>query len=155
MANPSIEGQRHTESQSGSSFKQGTSEAVQAAKEAAREAGRGVVGQAQQAASTAYQKASDTVSAAGKRADSALSAAASGMHSIADTIREKASSEGMTGAASRAVSESIDSGARYLENEGISGIGRDLTDLIRRNPFPAVIAGLCLGYWLGRANSRR
>jgi hypothetical protein len=151
MANPNTE----KLSEIGTAFKQGVSQTAETAKQAALETSRSIVDQAQQTASSVYQKAGEALTAAEKKAESAVATTADQMHSVASTIREKVPSEGIPGRASRRVSDSLDSGARYLEKEGLTGIGRDLTDFVRRNPFPAVLAGVCAGYWLARVTHRQ
>ena len=38
----------------------------------------------------------------------------------------------------------------HLEEQGLSGMAEDLTGLIRRNPIPAMLIGIGLGYLLAR-----
>ena len=48
---------------------------------------------------------------------------------------------------------SLSSRFRYLREEGLSGLASDLTDMIRRNPIPALLIGLGVGFLLARALS--
>jgi hypothetical protein len=48
------------------------------------------------------------------------------------------------------VAETLESGGRYLKEEGLEGMAEDLTDLIRKNPIPAVLMGIGLGFLLAR-----
>jgi hypothetical protein len=73
------------------------------------------------------------------------------MQSLAGTIREKAPQEGMMGHAASSVAGALESGGRYLQEEGLSGMGRDISSLIRRNPIPAVLIGVGIGYLIARA----
>jgi hypothetical protein len=73
------------------------------------------------------------------------------MKSLAGTIREKAPHGGFVGQASSTVAETLERGGRYLEEQGLSGIGDDLTNLIRRNPIPALLVGIGVGFLLARA----
>ena len=41
----------------------------------------------------------------------------------------------------------------HLEDHQLSGIANDLTDMIRRNPVPALLVGIGIGYLLARATS--
>jgi hypothetical protein len=86
----------------------------------------------------------------GKKADDLASSAGAGIKSFGESISQKAPHEGMLGSASQAVASTIKEGGRYLEEAGLSGIGEDLTQLIRRNPVPAVLVGIGLGFLLGR-----
>ena len=73
---------------------------------------------------------------------------------LAGTVREKLPHEGMVGTASGYVADALESGGRYLQQEGFSGMADDLTNLIRRNPIPALLFGIGLGYLLARSTSR-
>jgi len=90
----------------------------------------------------------------GDRAEQATAAAGRGMQSVAETIRENAPSGGMLGSAAQAVSSTFERGGRYLENEGLGGVGSDLTSAIRNNPVPALLVAVGVGFLLARALSR-
>ena len=78
------------------------------------------------------------------------------MKSLAGTIRDKAPGSGMMGNAASTVADTLESGGRYLQEQGLSGIGEDLTNLIRRNPFPALLVGIGVGYLIeGRISTHR
>lgn len=102
-------------------------------------------------ASNVGHKVSDVASGAGKKADSAVSAAGRGMESFADTVRDRGPQSGMMGKATSAVADTLDNAGEYLESHGLSGIAGDLTDLVRRNPIPALLIGIGVGYLLARA----
>jgi hypothetical protein len=102
-------------------------------------------------ASTVAQKAGDAASYAGRKAEDAASGLGSGMKSLAGTIREHTPDKGMLGSATSAVADTLESGGRYLQEHGLSGIGDDMTNLIRRNPIPAVLVGIGIGFLLARA----
>ncbi len=101
-------------------------------------------------ASSATQSASDLASAAGQRAREATSSVASGIQSAAHTLRQNLPHEGMMGRASSAVADTLESSGRYLQEEGFSGMMEDLSGVIRRNPIPAVLVGIGVGFLLGR-----
>jgi hypothetical protein len=109
-----------------------------------------VVDKAKQSASAVAEKARDVASNLGDRADTAVSSVGSGMQSLAGTIRDKAPSGGVLGGAAGGVASALETGGRYLKEEGLSGMGEDVTNLIRRNPIPAVLIGVGLGYLLAR-----
>jgi hypothetical protein len=89
-----------------------------------------------------------------KKANEATSAVGGGMKSLAGTIREKAPHEGKFGTASAAVADTLDKGGRYLQEEGLGGMGGEVTDFIRRNPIPAVLAGIGIGFLLAKLTTR-
>jgi vacuolar-type H+-ATPase subunit H len=108
----------------------------------------------QSAVASAKDKAQEMVSAAGKRAEEATSALGEKAQSMASSLRERAPREGMLGSASGAVADTLDSAGRYLQEEGLVGMAEDVTELIRRNPIPAMLVGIGIGFILARALRR-
>jgi hypothetical protein len=105
-------------------------------------------------ASSVTQKVGDAASFVGKKAEDATSAVGSGMKSLGGTIREHTPDKGIIGTATGAVADSLESGGGYLQSHGLSGIGADVTNLIRRNPVPAVLMAMGVGFLVARATSR-
>jgi len=120
----------------------------------AKEAGSTLTQKAGDAASFVGKKAEDAASFVGKKAEDATSAMGSGMKSLADTIREKGPEGGTLGSATSAVASTLESGGRYLQEHGLSGIGGDMANLIKRNPIPALLVGIGLGFLIARATTR-
>lgn len=120
----------------------------------ARDTASNVADKAGDMAKTAYDKAGQYASAAGDKADDAVESVGSGMKSFAGTIRENMPNKGMLGSASESVAGALESGGRYLEQHGLSGIGDDVTNLIKRNPVPAVLLALGLGFMIACATRR-
>jgi hypothetical protein len=102
-------------------------------------------------ASNVGHRLSDAASAVGRGADSAVSGAGRGMESFADTVRDHGPSSGVLGKATSAVADGLDNAGEYLESHGLSGIAEDVTNLVRRNPIPALLIGIGVGYLLARA----
>jgi hypothetical protein len=105
-------------------------------------------------ASQAADKASDFASKAGERADDAASSVGSGMKNLAGTVRENTPNSGMLGAASEQVASGLEAGGKYLQDKGLSGMGDDLTGLIKNHPIPAVLIGIGIGYLIACSTSR-
>src|SRR5262249_20461890 len=105
-------------------------------------------------ASNVAEKARDTASAIGSKAEDATHAVGSGMQSLAGTLREKAPQGGVMGGVASSVAGSLESGGRYLQQEGLQGMADDLPNFIRRNPIPALLVGVGLGFMLARLTSR-
>lgn len=95
---------------------------------------------ARQGAAVVGQKAEDLTASAGK-----------GIESLAHTLRDSAPKQGMMGSAATAVADTLESSGRYLQEEGLSGMAADMTDLIKRNPVSAVLVGVGIGYLLAKA----
>jgi len=107
------------------------------------------------AASAVKEKAGEAATYLGKKAEDTTSGVGCGMKSLAGTIRDAAGSEGMLGAAGSAVADTLESGGRYLEHEGLSGMSKDVTNLVRRNPIPALLIAVGVGFLVARATSNR
>jgi hypothetical protein len=120
------------------------------AKEMANEASS----KAKDMASSVAQKVGDAATFVGQRAEDATSAMGSGMKSLGGAIREHTPYRGMFRGAGGAVADTLESGGRYLQQHGLSGMGGDITNLIRQNPIPAVLLGIGLGFLLARSTSR-
>jgi hypothetical protein len=123
--------------------------------EEAKDVAGDVANKAKEAGATLAQKAGEATTFVGKKADDATAAVGAGMKSVASTIREKGPEKGMFGSANSAVADTLDQGGRYLQEKGLSGIGNDMTEMIRRNPLPAVLIGIGLGYLVARALTPR
>jgi hypothetical protein len=120
----------------------------------ARDLAANVGEKAREAASGVAEKARDLASNVGQRAEDATAAVGSGMRSLAGTLRETLPHEGVVGSASSTVAGGLESTGRYLQDEGLGGLAQDMTNLIRRNPIPALLLGVGLGFILARATSR-
>jgi hypothetical protein len=47
----------------------------------------------------------------------------------------------------------MEGAGKYLEDKNLHGMVDDMTGLIKRNPIPAVLIGLGIGFLVGRALS--
>lgn len=121
----------------------------------AGEAASFVGNKAGEAASFVGNKAGDAASFVGKKADEATSAVGAGMKNLAGSIRGNAPEKGVVGAAGSAVADTLESSGKYLQQQGLSGIGEDLTNMIRRNPIPAILLCVGVGYLIAKATSSR
>lgn len=118
--------------------KDAASQALDKTREAAGQAGEAI----QQAAAAVGQKAEDATSAVGQ-----------GIQQAAGSVREHGPSAGMLGSATQTMADTLESTGKYLEDKNLSGMVDDVTGLIKRNPIPAVLIGLGVGFLVGRALS--
>jgi hypothetical protein len=113
---------------------------------------------AEQAGTDALDKAKEAVGSAGEAvgqaADAGAAAVGSGMKSLAGTVRDQGPHEGMLGRATSTVAGGLEQGGRYLQQEGITGMAEDFTELIKRNPIPAVLVGIGIGFMLAQITRR-
>jgi hypothetical protein len=132
--------------------------------EKAKEAGSSMADKAKDIASTVADKAKDVAGAVRDRAASAAEAVGDkadagagyvggGMEHLGRKLHENAPS-GFLGDAAHRVASGLESSGRYLREEGLTGMAEDLGDLIKRNPIPAMLVGIGLGFLLARATSR-
>ena len=114
-----------------------------------------VAHKAQDAASTVAHKAQDAASTVGHKAEDATASVGHGMQTLAGKVRDNTPNEGMLGSASNAVADAIEGAGRYVEDKNLTGMMDDVTGLIKRNPVPALLIGLGIGFLIGRALSSR
>jgi ElaB/YqjD/DUF883 family membrane-anchored ribosome-binding protein len=119
--------------------------------EKAREEARAATEKVKEAATHTGQAISSAASAVGQKADDLTASAGSGTRSLAGTVREQGPESGMLGKASHAVADALEQSGRYLEQKQLSGMVEDIGEMIRRNPLPAVLIGVGIGFLLGRA----
>jgi ElaB/YqjD/DUF883 family membrane-anchored ribosome-binding protein len=129
--------------------------AGEAVSHAASAVGQAVAQKAGDVASTIGQKASDFGHTIGQKAEDATSAVGGGMHTLADKVRDNAPNEGVIGSASRSVAGALDDAGKYVQDKNLSGMMDDVTGLVKRNPIPALLLGLGIGFLIGRALSSR
>jgi ElaB/YqjD/DUF883 family membrane-anchored ribosome-binding protein len=108
----------------------------------------------QQATSAAMSKAQELAGTASKKVDEATAALGERVKSAGSTIRERGPREGMLGSATGAVADSLEHTGRYIQEEGILGMAEDITELIRRNPIPAMLVGVGIGFLLAKLTRR-
>jgi len=137
--------------------KESASGALDKAKDAASHVGQAVSGaasavgqKASEVASTVGHKAADLASTVGHKAEDATAAAGRGMESLGGTLREKGPESGFLGKATDSVAGALERGGKYLEDKKLSCMAEDFTDLIRRNPIPALLMGIGVGFLLAR-----
>lgn len=117
------------------------------AAEKAKDAAACATEMASHAASAVGTMASNAACDVGKKADELTANAGAGIQGWGDTIAKNTPHSGMLGTASQAVARTVKEGGEYLQEAKLSGLTEDLTQLIKRNPVPAVCVALGLG-WL-------
>lgn len=89
------------------------------------------------------------------KADGAISSVGGKITNLADSLRENAPSSGTLGAAAETVAGSLESSGKYLSSHGISEMGSDMSQVIRKYPWTSIGVGVGVGMLLGAACSRR
>ena len=125
-----------------------------AAMNQAKDAVSNLAGKAKDAASNLGDRAKDAASYASQKAEDATSAVGGSMKSLAGQVRQNAPHDGMLGSAASGVASALENTGSYLSEQGISGMAEDFTGLVRRNPIPALLIGVAVGFLIARATSR-
>jgi len=126
-----------------------------AAMNQAKDAASHLADKARDAASSVGNRMSDAASYAGQKAEDATAAVGGGIKTLASQVRQNAPHEGMIGSAASGVASALDNTGDYLREQGLSGMARDFTGLVRRNPIPSLLIGVAVGFLIARATSRR
>jgi len=116
----------------------------------AKDVGSNLLDKAKTAAGAVGDAVSGAASSVGHKADDWTSSAGSSLKNLGDTMQKKAPHDGLVGNAAQTVARGIKQGGEYIEEEGLSGMADDLSNLIRRNPVPAVLIGIGIGFLIGR-----
>ena len=103
----------------------------------------------------AADKARDVGNKAVEKTDDALGSVAGGLKHAATSLRDTVPDKGVVHNAAEPVANALESSGRYLEEKGLAGIGTDVTELIRRNPIPALLLAVGVGYLLASATRSR
>jgi len=109
---------------------------------------------AQESGSVAADKAKEAVKATGDAvgqvADAGAAAVGGGLKSLAGQVREQGPHDGALGEATSTVAKGLETGGKYLQKEGITGMADDLGEIIKKNPIPAVLVAVGIGFMLAQ-----
>jgi len=101
-------------------------------------------------ASDLTDKARNVASTVADKADDWTGKAGGAVRTAGTALRDHGPDSGMLGSAKNAVADTLDRGGRYIEKEGLSGMADDLTEMVRKNPLPALLLGVGVGYLLAK-----
>lgn len=116
----------------------------------AKEAATAVGEMASHAASAVGAMARNAVCDVGKEADHLTANAGVCIEGLGDKLSRNVPHAGMLGNASQAVAGAVRESGEYLQDAKLTGITADVAHVIRRNPIPAVLIALGLGWFVGR-----
>ncbi len=126
-------------------------EAAASVGELASKAASAVGAMTSQAASDVGSMASHAAGDVGKKADDLTVSAGIGIKGLGDRLSKSASQTGVLGSATQAVAKTVKDSGEYLEGAKFSGMTEDVAELIKKNPIPAVLIGIGLGWFAARA----
>jgi hypothetical protein len=128
---------------------------ISKAQDALCDKGGQIIDKARDIAGNVADRAKDMACSIAQKAQDATHAVGGGIQSLGSTVRDKLPHSGAVGSAASTLAGGLESGGHYLKEEGLKGIGTDLTNLIRRNPVPAILVGVAVGFILARVTARR
>ena len=121
-------------------------EAVAKVKETAGSIGR----MSHSAASAVGNMAGQVAENLGEDADNLAASAGRGVQRLGEQLSHATPQSGVIGNVSQSVARTITEGGEYLECSKLSGIGKDLTKVIQRNPIPTIAISIGLGWFVSR-----
>jgi ElaB/YqjD/DUF883 family membrane-anchored ribosome-binding protein len=111
----------------------------------------GHAGQAlSEAASAAGSALSSAASTVGHKAEDVTSSVGTGLQSLGEKVREKGPDHGLLGKGKEAVAGAMEQTGKYIEDRNLGGMAEDVTNIIRRNPIPALLVCVGLGFLIGQ-----
>jgi hypothetical protein len=119
----------------------------------AESCGTSVCGTAQETGGIT-EKVKEAAGYVGEKAEQATHAVGAGMEKLGSAMQPQGG-EGVLGGAREAVGTKLEGAGQYLEEQGLKGIGSDLTNLIRQHPVPALLIGAGVGFLLAKLAARR
>jgi len=122
--------------------------------EAGQSAAGAVADRAREVTGEALRAGQHAAHAVGNAAENATSRVGEGIQGLAHSVRQHSPESGMLGSAADTVASGLEQGGRYIQSEGLSGMSDDLSALIKRNPIPALLVGIGVGFLLARVTSR-
>lgn len=120
-------------------------EAVNAGIESGQKAMEDVKGTVSAGVHTAQQKVGETIDKAREAASNVAGSVSDAASYVGHKAEEATSKVGAT----------MESTGHYLKEEGLQHMASDVSNMIRRNPIPAMVLGIGLGYLLAQACTRR
>lgn len=118
--------------------------------EAGKEAVGVVTDKAREVVGDATRMGQQALDKVGQTAESATHRVGEGVQSLGQSVRDYGPGQGLLGSATESVASTLEEGGKYISQEGLSGMADDLTNLIKRNPIPALLVGVGVGFLLAR-----
>ena len=142
MANSPNSGFRGNEPRTGNIQNAGDKarDAAREAVETARDTATGVMDRARDVAGNVADKARDV---AGNVADTARDWASGAVNAVKDSS--------VVNKAEECVSDAWEAGSRFVQEHHIKDLAEDVAGVIRRNPIPALLIGVGVGFLIGRS----
>ena len=119
----------------------------------ANEAGKFVAENAKNIASSAMHSAENAASYMGTCADDTRSSVGSSIKQMGESLRSATPEDSMMHDAAGSVASTLETAGQYISEHGFDNMAEDMTNMIRRNPIPAVCIAAGIGFLLARAST--
>ncbi len=86
----------------------------------------------------------------GSKADQLVAQAGSDIQEIGNSLGRNLPHSGMLGSVSQSFAGAVQQSGEYLEDQKLSGMAKDVTCMIRRNPIPSVLISAGIGWFIAR-----
>jgi ElaB/YqjD/DUF883 family membrane-anchored ribosome-binding protein len=156
VANPSRPANENNENNAGkvaSAVSEKANEAGTFLADKANEAGKFVAENAKNLASSAMHSAENAASYMGQCADDTRSSVGGSIKQMGESLRSAAPEDSMMHDAAGSVASTLESAGQYISEHGFDNMAEDMTNMIRRNPIPAVCIAAGIGFLLARAST--
>lgn len=115
-----------------------------------KQVGNQALEKAKDTAESVSEMAKSAVETVGEKANDYTAAAGHELKAAGESMARKLPHDGMAGHASQAIAETMQQSGKYIEDAKLSGMAKDLTEVIRTHPIPTMLICLGLGFCLGR-----
>ena len=86
----------------------------------------------------------------GKEADQLTANTGAYIEGLGERLSKNTPRSGILGSTSQAVAEAVREGGEYLQDAKLSGMTEDVAHVVRRNPIPAILIAIGVGWFVGR-----
>jgi hypothetical protein len=91
---------------------------------------------------------------AGQKADEMAASLGSSMQSLAGNLRTAVPGQESFGPLAETAADVLERTGRFLQEEGVGGLTKELNHLVRRNPLSAVLVAVGFGFFLAQLTRR-
>ncbi len=90
-----------------------------------------------------------------RKAEEGIQSVGEKIDNLAKSVRDKAPVDGAIGSAVNAVADTLDTSGKYLKENKLAEMGHGITSLVKTYPMSSLLAGLGMGFLVGKALTRK
>ena len=118
-----------------------------------REAGTEALGKAKEAAASVGSMATSAVTAAGQKVDDLTKGGGHSIRQLGERLDKQAGDTGIAAHATHAIADTLRTSGQYLEEHKLGDMAKDVGELVKAHPVPAMLVCFGLGFCFGRMMS--